>query len=352
MRESDHKESWAPKNWCFWTVVLKKTLESPLDCKIKLVNSKGNQSWIFTGRTDAEILVATWCEELTHWKRSSWCWERLKAGGEGDDDDRGWDAWMAPPIQWTWVWARSGSWWWTGRPGVLQFIGWQRVGHNWVTELNWMHYYDLASKQHPYLFLCFYGKESGLQLAVSSASAIFTRLQLHCPPGLASHLKLYHFQVCKGIGRIQFLGGCQTENLQFLLTLGFLPHGSLHKAAYFIRASKGESQRESITAWLKSKSHGVIFDHYCCILWLETSHVFPPTFRRRGSQQAMNNRRKRLEPLRAYLPQCFSRSLIHYLLFQAEIRWDAWNFILLVNHFTLPLSLSSPLLVVCFSFAR
>ena len=91
---------------------------------------------------------------------------------------------------------------------------------------------------------------------------------------------------------------------------------------------------------MKSKSHGVIFDHYCCILWLETSHVFPPTFRRRGSQQAMNNRRKRLEPLRAYLPQCFSRSLIHYLLFQAEIRWDAWNFILLVNHFILPLSLS------------
>ena len=221
-----------------------------------------------------------------------------------------------------------------------------------------MYYYDLASKQHPYLSLCFYGKEYGCPLAVSSASAFFTRLQLHCPPGLASHLKLYHLQVCIGIGRIQFLGGCQTENLQFFLTLGFLPHGSLYKAAYIIRASKGESQRESMTARLKSKSHGVIFDHLCCILWLETSHAFPHTFRRRGSQQAMNNRRKRLEPLRAYLPQRFSRSLIHYLLFQPVIRWDAWNFILLVNHFILPLSLSlqPPLgffcCCCCFSFAR
>ena len=88
MWQLDCKESWLPKNWCFWTVVLEKTLESPLDRKIKPVNPKGNQSWIFTGRTDVEaetlILLATWCEELTHWKRS-WFWERLKAGGEGDD---------------------------------------------------------------------------------------------------------------------------------------------------------------------------------------------------------------------------------------------------------------------------
>ena len=77
---------------------------------------------------------AMWCEELTHWKRP-WCWERLKAGGEGDD--RGWDGWMASPTQWTWVWVNSGSWWWTGKPGVLQFMGSQRVGHDWVTELNW-----------------------------------------------------------------------------------------------------------------------------------------------------------------------------------------------------------------------
>ena len=74
--------------------------------------------------------VATSCEELTHLKRP-WCWERLRAGGERDD--RGWDGWMASPIQWTWVWANSRSWWWTGRPGVLQSMGWQRVRH-W-TEL-------------------------------------------------------------------------------------------------------------------------------------------------------------------------------------------------------------------------
>ena len=60
---------------------------------------------------------------------------RLRAGGEGDD--RGWDGWMASPTQWTWVWASSGSWWWTGRPGVLQSMGSQRVGHDSATELNW-----------------------------------------------------------------------------------------------------------------------------------------------------------------------------------------------------------------------
>ena len=79
-------------------------------------------------------LAATSCEELAHWKRL-WCWEGLGAGGEGDD--RGWDGWMASLTQWTWVWANSGSWWWTGRPGVLRFMGSQRVGHNWATELNW-----------------------------------------------------------------------------------------------------------------------------------------------------------------------------------------------------------------------
>ena len=81
------------------------------------------------------LAVATWCKELTHWKRP-WCWKRLKAGGEGDN--RGWDGWMASPTQWTGVWVNSGSWWWTGRPGVLQYMGSQsrtRLG-DW-TELHW-----------------------------------------------------------------------------------------------------------------------------------------------------------------------------------------------------------------------
>ena len=136
MWELDCEESWALKNWCFWTVVLEKTLESPLDSKeIQPVHPKGNQSWMFFGRTDFLLpnILATWCKELTHLKRP-WCWERLKAGGEGDNT--GWDGWMASLTQWTCVWVNSGSWWWTGRPGVLQFMGSQRVGHDWATELN------------------------------------------------------------------------------------------------------------------------------------------------------------------------------------------------------------------------
>ena len=133
MWELDHKVGQALKKWCFQTVP-EKTLESSLDSKeIKPINTKGNQPWIFIGRTDAEVEAPIFCEELTHWKRP-WCWERLRAGGEGDD--RGWDGWMAPPTRWTWVWVNSGSWWWTGRPGVLQLMGSQRVGHNWATEPN------------------------------------------------------------------------------------------------------------------------------------------------------------------------------------------------------------------------
>ena len=75
---------------------------------------------------------ATWWEQLTHWKRY-WCWERMKA--EGEEGDRGWDGWMASPIQWTWTWANSGRWWGTGKPGVLHFMGFvQRVGRDLATE--------------------------------------------------------------------------------------------------------------------------------------------------------------------------------------------------------------------------
>ena len=139
MWELDCEESWASKNWYFWTAVLEKTLESPLDCKeIQPVHSEGDQPWAFFGRNDAKAETPVlWPphvkEELTHWKRL-WCWEELGAGGEGDDRGYGW---MASPTQWTWVWVNSGSWWWTGRPGVLWFMGSQRVRHDWATELNW-----------------------------------------------------------------------------------------------------------------------------------------------------------------------------------------------------------------------
>ena len=88
------------------------------------------KDWCWNSNT-----LATWYKELTHWKRL-WCWERWKAGGEGDD--RGWDGWMASLAWWTWVWASSRSWWWTGKPGVLQSMGSQRVGHDWATELSFL----------------------------------------------------------------------------------------------------------------------------------------------------------------------------------------------------------------------
>ena len=114
--------------------LLEKTFVSRLNSKeFQLVHPKGNQSWAFTGSWNANTL-ATWCKEPTHWKRL-WCWERLKVGGKGGI--REWVGWMASSSQWTWVWVNSGSWWWTGRPGMLQLMASQRVGHDWVTELNW-----------------------------------------------------------------------------------------------------------------------------------------------------------------------------------------------------------------------
>ena len=119
--------------------MLEKTLESPLDCKeIKPVHSKGDQPWMFFGRNDAKAETQNFGHLMLRVDslEKIWCWEGLGAGGKGDD--RGWDGWMASPTGWTWVWANSGSWWWTGRHGVLQFMGSQRVGHDWATEVNWL----------------------------------------------------------------------------------------------------------------------------------------------------------------------------------------------------------------------
>jgi len=120
-----------------WTVVLEKTFENPLDCKeIQSVHPKGNQSWIFIGRIDVEAETPIlWPQRTDSLEKTLILFQRLKAGGEGDD--RGWDGWIASPTQWTWVWVNSRSWWWTGRLGVLQSMGSQRVGDDWVTELNW-----------------------------------------------------------------------------------------------------------------------------------------------------------------------------------------------------------------------
>ena len=135
-------ESWTIKKtkhqWidAFELAVLEKTLESPLDSKeIKPVNSKGNQSWIFIGSTDAEAKTPIlWPRDVKNWLTGKdWRWERLKAGGEGDD--RGWDGWMTSLTRWTWVWASSGSWWWTGKPGALQSMG--RKESDMTERLNW-----------------------------------------------------------------------------------------------------------------------------------------------------------------------------------------------------------------------
>ena len=138
MWELDYEEGWAPKNWCFWTVVLEKTLES---LRVPWTARRSNQSilkeiilgvhwkdWCWSWNSN---ILATSYEELTHWKRL-WCWERLGAGGEGYE--RGWDGWMASPTQWTWVWVDSRSWWWTGRPGVCDL--WGRKGSDMNERLN------------------------------------------------------------------------------------------------------------------------------------------------------------------------------------------------------------------------
>ena len=126
--ELDCEESWVPKNWFFWTMVLHKTLESPLDCKeIQPVHSKGDQPCCSLEGMMLKLKLQYFghlCEELTHWKRL-WCWEGLGAGGEGDD--RGWDGWMASPTRWTWVWVNSGRQLWTGGPGVIHGVAKSRT---------------------------------------------------------------------------------------------------------------------------------------------------------------------------------------------------------------------------------
>ena len=144
MWELDHKESWALKNWCFWTVMLEKTLDSPLDCKeIQPVHPKGNQSWIFIGRTDAEAETSIlWPPDTKNWlicKDHSLMLGMTEGGrrrGQQRNEMVGWHHWLIHDASNSWVWVSSGSWWWTGKPGVLQSMGSQRVGHNWTNELN------------------------------------------------------------------------------------------------------------------------------------------------------------------------------------------------------------------------
>ena len=139
MWELAYKGTWMLKNWSFWTMVLEKTLESPLDCKeIQPVHHKGNQSWIFIGRTDAKAEAPiVWPPDVKNWLIG----KDPDAGKDGRQAEKGMIedemVGMASLTLGTWVWASSRSWWWTGKPDVLQSVGLQRVRHDWATELNW-----------------------------------------------------------------------------------------------------------------------------------------------------------------------------------------------------------------------
>ena len=143
VKKAEHRKIDAFELWCW-----RRLLRVPLDYKeVQPVHSKGDQSWVFIGRTDAKAETQYFGHLMwrTDTLKRPWIWEGLKAGGEGED--RGWDVWMASPIQWTWIWEHSGSWWWTGWPGILWFMGLQRVRCNWVIKLNWMgHNYRIFSE--------------------------------------------------------------------------------------------------------------------------------------------------------------------------------------------------------------
>ena len=157
------------EKWYFWTVVLEKTLESPLDCKkIQLVHSKGDQSWVFIGRTDVEA------ETPILWPLDARSWVFGKypdAGKDWGQEEKGTTedkmVELASPTQWTWVWVSSGSWWWTGKPGILQAMGSQRVGHDWETELNWVMVNTFSWTRWPFVRLLWRNIYSAILLLIN-----------------------------------------------------------------------------------------------------------------------------------------------------------------------------------------
>ena len=150
----DYKESWTPKNWFLLNCGVREDSWESLGLQGDPTSPSWRRSvlgvhwkgWCWSWNSST---LATWWEGVTYLKRP-WCWERLRAGEEGDD--RGRDGWMASPTQWTWVWVDSGSWWWTGRPGVLWSMGSQRVRHDWMTELNWTEQHCLNYLVHMLLW--------------------------------------------------------------------------------------------------------------------------------------------------------------------------------------------------------
>ena len=155
----DHKENWAQMNWCFWTVMLEKTLDSPLDGKeIEWVNLKGNESWIFIGRTDAEAETPIlWPPDVKSW----FIGKDPDAGQDWRQEEkgtiRGWDGWMVSPTQCTWLWASSSNWWWTGKPGMFSpgcCKEWDMIDQlNWLTGLLYIYLFtEIFSFIYIYMF--------------------------------------------------------------------------------------------------------------------------------------------------------------------------------------------------------
>ena len=157
MWELDYKESWALKNWCFWTVVLENTVESPLGCKeIQPVHPKGDQSWMFIGRTDVEAATRIF------WPPDAKSWLIGKDPDAGKDWRREEKGTTEEMVGWHHR-LNSGSWWWTGKPGVLQYMGLQRVRHDWATELNWVLFFGFLSMLILFLHVfIFYLKEENV----------------------------------------------------------------------------------------------------------------------------------------------------------------------------------------------
>ena len=184
MWELDHKEGWAPKNWCFWNLVLEKALESPLDSKeIKPVNPKGNQPWIFIGRTDAEA------EALILWPPDGKSWLIGKDSDAREGGDRGWDGWMASLTRWTW--ANSGRQRRTGKPGMLQSMGVTK-NQTWLSDWTHKQKFPKVPRAAHFPLISFKEVVSNLWCTFSSPSAFL--------PGIPQPPKwlfyIYIFKIC------------------------------------------------------------------------------------------------------------------------------------------------------------
>ena len=199
MWELDCEESWVLKNWCFWTVVLEKTLESPLDCKeIQPVHAKGNQSWVFFGRTDAKAETPIlWPPYVKSWLiGKDWYWEGLGAGGERDD--RGWDGWMVSLSRWMWVeWTLGVG---DGQGGLVCCDSWGCKESGTTERLNWT---ELAWNV-PLVSLIFLKRSLGFPIL------LFSSISFHWSWGRLSYLSLL------------FSGTLHSNGYIFLFLLCFL----------------------------------------------------------------------------------------------------------------------------------